>query len=115
MKKDVRVYLNDILEAINLIELSAGKVSEKEFNHNRDIQDATIRRVEIIGEAVKQIPIEFRKKHPSIEWKKIAGTRDVLIHAYSGVKMDMIWQIVIDDLPKLKQKVEKIIINLKES
>ncbi len=112
MKKDITIYLNDILEAINLIESSTKKISGKEFNHNRDIQDATIRRVEIIGEAVKQIPSDFRKKYPSIEWKKIAGTRDVLIHAYSGIKMDMIWQIVIDDLPKLKHKIEKIVEDL---
>ncbi|MBU0469923.1 MAG: DUF86 domain-containing protein [Nanoarchaeota archaeon] len=83
MIKDPLVFIKHINDAIILIEKSTLDLNKKEFNENRDIQDATIRRLEIIGEAVKNIPKSFRNKHPRVPWKKIAGTRDKLIHLYA--------------------------------
>ncbi len=109
MKRTINLYLNDILESINLIDNSTKNLTKNAFDKDRDIQDATIRRIEIIGEAVKNVPESFRKKYPKIEWKKIAGTRDILSHVYFGVNMDKIWEVVKDDLPKLKKELKKIL------
>ena len=101
-------YLKHILDAINDIEFSVKTLSKKEFMKNKDIKDATIRRIEIIGEAVKNISQDFKVKYPKIEWKKIAGSRDVMIHAYFNVDLDIVWEIVKKDLPKLKKQIHGI-------
>ena len=63
----------------------------------------------MIGEAVKNVPLDFRKKYPSIEWKAIAGTRDIMIHAYFDVDYDAVWDIAKKDLPALKKEVKRIL------
>ncbi len=85
------------------------KLSKKEFVKNKDIKGATVRRIEIIGEAVKNISQELKEKHPKIEWKKVAGARDVMIHAYFNVDLDIVWDIVKNDLPKLKKQIQEIL------
>lgn len=82
---------------------------EREFISNKDIKDANIRRLEIIGEAVKNISKKLREKYKEIEWNKIAGTRDKVIHNYFGVNLEIVWTIIKEDLPDLKKKVEKIL------
>ena len=72
------------------------------------IQSAIIRKIEIIGEAVKNLPKEIIVKYPDIEWNKIAGTRDKLIHNYFGVDLDLIWKSVKTDIPKLKKQIIEI-------
>jgi len=109
MKRDMVLFLEDIFENVNLIDNSTKNMSKKEFKENRDIQDATIRRIEIIGEAVKNISLNFRNKYPKVEWKKIAGTRDILTHAYFGVDLDKIWEVVKNELPKLKKDIKDIL------
>jgi uncharacterized protein with HEPN domain len=71
-------------------------------------QDAVVRRLEIIGEAVKNIDKHFKERYPIIEWKEIAGLRDILAHEYFGVRLDRIWGIVQRDLPTLKGKIKII-------
>ena len=97
-----------IIEIIK-IENSTKRISKEEFKKNLDLQDATIRRIEIIGEAVKNLPPEFIKRHPKIEWAKIAGTRDKLIHHYFGVDLDLTWEIIKKDIHPLKDKIEEIL------
>lgn len=108
MKTDEK-YLRHILQAVDLIEHFLKAVSKAEFMSNPEKQFAVVRGLEIIGEAVKNISSSTKKKNQDLSWKDIAGTRDVLIHAYFSVDYDLVWNIVKDDLPKLKKKVQEIL------
>jgi len=110
MKKSVTVYLNDILESIAKIEAYTvnKSLSEADFLEDVQTQDSVLRRLEIIGEASRKIPLAFRKQHPQIPWKGMAGLRDVLIHGYDQVNIDRVWQVVVKDLPPLKAGLLRI-------
>ena len=71
-------------------------------------QDAIIRNLEIIGEPIKNLSPELRESHPNVPWKGMAGVRDRLIHHYFGVNLDVVWQIVVEELPKVVSQVDKI-------
>ncbi len=107
--KDNYFFLQHILESISDIEAFLHKVNKYSFFENKEKQNAVIRSLEIIGEAVKHLPDEFKNKHHSIEWLKISGMRDKLIHHYFGVDLDTIWQVVEEDLPKLKKDIKLIL------
>ncbi len=108
-KRDEMVFLEDILECIEKIEDYIRNLTEKEFEDNSEKQDAVIRRIEIIGEAVKNISNGTRKKYPDIRWREIAGMRDIIIHQYFGVTIGLVWRVATSDLPILKEKIEMII------
>lgn len=82
---------------------------EANFRANRQVQDAVIRNFEIIGEAVKHISDDLRRKHPDVPWRQVAGMRDEMIHEYFGVDLTIVWDTVQNDLPKLKQTVERLL------
>ena len=109
MKKDPRIFLQHILESISEIEKYTRDISEDEFARSRQIQDAVVRRLEIIGEATKNIPDDIKEKHDSIPWKKIAGSRDVLVHNYFEVNLASVWDTVTRDIPGLKKNIQKIL------
>lgn len=109
MKRDVRVYLDDIIESIRLIEEYIRDISNEEFNKNTELQDAILRRLAIIGEAAKNIPQDFKNNHPEIQWREILGMRNIVIHEYFGVELGRVWKTVKEDLPLLKKQLKDLI------
>lgn len=109
MKKDPKVFLIHILESIQLIEEYSKGITAAKFHKNRAVQDAIIRRLEIIGEAVKNLPISFKTKCPDVPWKQMAGMRDILIHEYFDVDLFLTWKVVKQELPLIKKKLSVIL------
>ena len=109
MKRDESVYLRHILDAIARIEEYTGDVDEQAFRDRTLVQDGVIRQLEILGEAIKHLPVGFHEKHPDIPWQDIAGTRDMLSHHYFGVSLDGVWLMVQRDIPVLRTKVVAIL------
>lgn len=110
-KRETEALLLDIIESINRIQRYTRDLLYDEFIEDTLKQDAVIRNFEIIGEAVKNIPEEFKKKHSEIEWKKIAGMRDRVIHFYFGVNWEVVWKTIHEKLPELKNFIESSFLN----
>ena len=108
MPRDYRVYLDEILQAIGKIRRYTTGMSLEAFSTDDMAVDAVVRNLEVIGEAVKQLPEQVRSKHPDVEWKKIAGLRDILIHVYFGVDVEIVWDVVQNKLPILERQIQKI-------
>lgn len=107
---DDQIYLQDICDRFNRIEdyTQGGKT---EFMQSFLIQDGVIRSFEVIGEAVKQLSPELRQEYPHVPWRRMAGFRDVLIHNYSGINLDEVWNVVERDIPNLKPYILEILSN----
>jgi len=109
LKKEDKIYLHHILDAILRIEEYAKDLNYKKFLKNILVQDGVIRQIEIIGEATKRLSVELRDNTTNIPWKDIAGMRDKLIHDYMGVDINAVWETVKKDIPELKRKIQKVI------
>lgn len=105
MKKFSIVYVEDIIEAIDLVKAYVKDTSEVQFSRNTQLQDAVIRRMVIIGEAANKIPGNVRALAPPIPWRTIVGFRNVAIHEYASVKMGRVWEIIQTELPILKKDI----------
>ena len=108
MKRNINLFINDILENIENIEVFLSNLNKEELSKNKLKRYAIIRALEIIGEANKNIPQSFREKYPKVPWRDISGFRDVVIHGYFQVNIDKVWRVIKEDLPDLKQKILKV-------
>lgn len=108
-------YLGDIQEALERILDYTNLLDWKEYIQDYKTQDAVVRNLEILGEAVKGISLKFRATHPEVPWRELAGTRDRLIHQYFGINQEIVWQIIVNDLPDLKKQIDGLIENNVES
>lgn len=108
MSRDLQLYLGDILEAIRRIGLLTGDLDQEGFRNDWRVQDATLRNLEILGEAVKHLPIELTTRHPEVAWKNIAGFRDFLAHAYFGIDDDIVWDVVRHKVGPLENAVRNL-------
>jgi uncharacterized protein with HEPN domain len=86
-------------------------LDKDEFIQDETLKRAFVRSIEVIGEATKKIPLDIRKKYPHIQWRAIAGMRDRLIHGYFGIDYDIVWDVVINKVPRLRQEIEEILDN----
>ncbi len=109
MKKEDSIYIMHILERIKAIEDYLRGKSKLDFLKDKDLQDANIRRIEVIGEATKNISEPLRNMYRNVPWEKVAGTRDILIHAYFSVDLNLVWDILKRDLPSLHRTLENIL------
>ena len=109
MNKDPQIFLKHILESIAWIEKDIEEMSKDDFLKNVPIQDAVVRRIEIIGEAIRYLPPEVKKESSDVPWQDIMDMRNKIIHEYFGVDLELVWEVVQKDIPELKGKVEEIL------
>ncbi|WP_456370593.1 HepT-like ribonuclease domain-containing protein [Thermodesulfatator atlanticus] len=107
--KKVEPYLRHILQECEFLIENSQEIEYDKFLNDPVLMRAFVRSLEVIGEAVKNLPEEFRKKHSAIPWKEIAGMRDKLIHEYFGVDYEVVWETVKRDIPVLRVQVEEIL------
>ena len=104
--RNYKLYLQDMLEAVQKIEKYTKGMNFQQFEKSDLVIDGVIRNLEVIGEASKQVPADVKKEFKDIEWKKISGLRDILIHAYFGVDIQIIWDVTQNNVPLLKKNLQ---------
>lgn len=112
MKKDDLLYFLHIRDSIKKILSYTSGVDEESFLSNTMLQDALVRHIEIIGEASNKVSDNTRNKYSNVPWKQINGMRNRIVHEYFGVRLDIVWDTIQNDIITLKDDVDKIIEDL---
>lgn len=108
-KRNWKLFLEDILESIELIKQYVEKMKIDNFKEDRKTIDAVVRNLEIVGEASRYLPEEIKQKYPKIDWKGVAGLRNRIAHEYFGLSVEIIWEIITKELPVLKKEMEQVL------
>jgi len=114
MKRDYKLFIKDIISAMKSIEEFVEGLSLDEVREDDKTSSAVIRKFEIIGEATKHVPEDLKEKYPDIPWKRMAGMRDRLIHAYFGVDYRLVWEAIKIDIPELKPRLQQVLAELEK-
>lgn len=108
-KRETKLFIQDIVESIEKIEKYIRHFNKEQFLKNEQLQDAIVRRLEIIGEATKKIPDEIKKTAPDIQWTKISGMRNIIVHDYFGINLERVWKTIHKDLSGLKKEISELL------
>ncbi len=109
MKRDFLVYIDDILNAMDQVEIFVTEMSYEQFEDDLRTTYAVTRALEIVGEAARRLPPDFRDLYPNIPWKDMAGMRDRIIHGYDMVDLRIVWDVVKKDIPQIKPLIQQIL------
>lgn len=102
-------YLKHVRDELDYIITTSNNLTQEDFLRNETLKRAFTRSIEIIGEAIKNLPSDFRKQHTHIDWKGVVGMRDRLIHGYFGVDYEIVWDVAKNEVPKLKEEITQLI------
>ena len=106
MSRDWRLYWNDVIAACRRIESYVAGMTREQFEADQKTYDAVVRNLEIVGEAIKNLPESARALAPEIAWRRIAGMRDFLTHAYFGINNNILWDVISNKVPELRKSIE---------
>jgi len=108
-KRDHRLFLADMLEAIEKIERYTHGLNREDLWQDDLVADAVVRNLEVIGEAARHVPEALRAAHPEIDWRRVVGLRNVVVHEYFAIDLDVVWVVVEKHLPQLKRVVQAML------
>ncbi len=109
MKRDYKLFIKDILDCIDKIEEFAGNMKLEDFVKDDKTSSAVVRKLEIIGEATKNLPKSLRQKYKELPWTEMAKMRDKIIHFYFGVDYEIVWKVIKERLPQIKSELTEIL------
>ncbi len=109
MSRDLRLFLEEVRESCARIRRYTAGFDFERFVADEKTADAVVRNLIVIGEAVKNLPLDFKQQHPEIEWRKIAGLRDIVVHEYFGIDEDILWDVIHTKIPELEKAIDNIL------